>query len=283
MFTGIEESVRDKIKGKIIYNEPMSKHTSFRIGGEADIWIEPQDLDDVKYCIQVSRYKNIPLFIIGGGTNLLVDDLGIRGMVINMLAPPLRKMYCKGSRITATSSVTLRKLVDFARQAGLGGLEFLSGIPGTVGGAVATNAKARHCEDREKWFTIKDFIEDIKSIDFVITQVRFLLTEASKADILSKCQKYLERKRLTQELKLPTAGCIFKNPPDFSKSAGELMDECGLKGFRIGGAEISKKHANFIINTGSACSGDVTALIDLIKNRVRDKFDVELSLEIKIV
>ena len=136
MITKIEQDIKGKIKGTVLYNEPMSRHTSFRIGGPADIWIEPRDLDDLKCCVQLSSDKNIPLFVIGSGTNLLVKDEGIRGIVLNMRAPALRNIHRNGVGISAASSVTLGELLDFCSKEGFGGMEFLSGIPGTVGGAV---------------------------------------------------------------------------------------------------------------------------------------------------
>ena len=283
MIAGIEQDIKEKIKGRVLYNEPMSRHTSFRIGGPADIWIEPEDASDLKNCIRLSRDKNIPLFVIGGGTNLLVKDEGIRGIVVNMLAPSLKNTYQDERGISATSSVTLGELLEFSSMRDFGGIEFLSGIPGTVGGAVATNAGARHYEIREKWLGIADFIEEVKTMDSIILEVRFLLTKSSKEFILNECRKFLKRKKATQELNAPSAGCIFKNPPDFNKSAGEMIEECNLKGLKIGGAAISKKHANFIINTGGARSGDVTALIGIIKSKVKGRFGIELFLEIKIV
>ena len=307
MITKIEQDIKGKIKGRVLYDEPMSRHTSFRIGGPADIWIEPRNLDDLKCCVQLSSDKNIPLFVIGSGTNLLVKDEGIRGIVLNMRAPALRNIHRNGVGISAASSVTLGELLDFCSKEGFGGMEFLSGIPGTVGGAVAMNAGTRHHEIRKKWLSIGELIEEISVmdysgrisllgkndlvfdyrssnlVDYIILKVRFLLTEGAEEGILTECRRFLKRKKTTQELSLPSAGCVFKNPPDSGKSAGELIDECNLKGLKIGGAEISKKHANFIVNTGGARSADVIALIDEIKGKVKNRFGVELAMEIKIV
>lgn len=307
MIAEIKQDIQRDIKGKVIYNELMKRHTSFYIGGPADIWVEPADIDDLKKCLQISKENNVPLFIIGGGTNLLVRDEGVRGVVVNMLSPSLKNIYLGDRRISVTSSVTLREFLNFCSKAGLGGLEFLAGIPGTVGGAVMTNTGARHYEKMGKWYSIGDFIEEIrvmhydgeidvldkkdlnfgyKSLDLkdcVILEAKFRLNKASKKDVLSENMRFLKRKKETQELAAPSAGCIFKNPAGSDKAAGKLIDECNLKGTRIGGAEISRKHANFIINTGNASSKDVKALIDIIKEKVKAKFGIELSLEIKIV
>lgn len=305
--TEVKQDIRERIKGRVIYNEPMKRRTSFRIGGPADIWIEPEDIDDLKNCIQLNKDKDIPLFIIGRGTNLLVKDEGVRGIVVNMSSTLLKNIYCEERRVSVTSSVTLHELLNFCCNKGLGGLEFLAGIPGSVGGAVMTNAGARHYEKIEKWHSVGDSIEEIKIMNYngeidvlskkelffgyksldltdrVILEVKFLLTRATREDILNECQKFLKRKKETQEMNVPSAGCIFKNPPGFGKSAGELIDRCNLKGARIGGAVISRKHSNFIVNSGNASSTNVMALIDMVREKVKDRFGVELSLEIKII
>lgn len=307
MITGIEKDIKENIKGKVLHDEPMAKHTSFCIGGPADIWVEPADIDDLKNCIRLSRERNIPLFIIGSGTNLLVKDEGIRGIVVNMFTHSLKKIDCDERGVSATSSISLKELLSFCLMKGFGGLEFLSGIPGTVGGAVVTNAGARHYHAREKWHSIGDFIEGIKIMDHsgeivtldkkdlnfgyresnlsgtMLLEVRFALSRASQEDILNGYRKFLEIKKKTQELGIPSSGCIFKNPPDCEKTAAQLIDECGLKDARIGGAAVSRKHANYIINTGRAHSKSVIALIDMISLKIKEKFGIELSLEINIV
>jgi len=283
MIAEIAQDIKDKIRGKVRYNEPMNRHTSFCIGGPADIWVEPESPSDLRNCIQLSKGRNIPLFVIGSGTNLLVKDEGIRGMVISTLSPGLKNIYRSENSVWATSSITLKELLDFCFKEGLGGLEFLSGVPGTVGGAVATNAGARHYKIKEKQYSISDFTEEVKAANSVIFSAGFRLTAATRDFILAERGEFLKRKKATQELSAPSAGCIFKNPPGYEKPAGELIDKCGLKGLNIGGAIISRKHANFIINTGGATAADVIALIDIIKNRVKDSFGIELITEITIV
>jgi UDP-N-acetylmuramate dehydrogenase len=307
MIVNIERDIKKRIKGRVAYNEPVKNHTSFRIGGPADIWIEPKDVEDIKNCIQLSRNKDTPLFIIGRGTNLLVRDEGIRGMVIDMSTPLLKKIYADNREVNAASSVTIAELLNFCRDNELAGLEFLAGIPGTVGGAVTTNAGARHYNEKDNWCNIGDYIKEIKTIDYngkinildksdlifeykssnlkdcVLLEVKFLLTKAARENIINERGKFLRKKKETQELSLPSAGCIFKNPSDSRRSAGELIDECGLKGAKSGGAEISRKHANFIINAGNASSGDVISLMDVAKKKVKGKFGIEFSPEIKIV
>ena len=307
MITEIKQDLREVIKGKIAYAEPMSRHTSFHVGGPADIWVEPMDVADLKNCLQISQEKNIPVFILGGGRNLLVGDSGIRGIVINMQTLPLKYIYHGDREISVTSSATLGKFLKFCIDKGLCGLEFLAGIPGSLGGAVMTNAGARHYKRQSIRKSIGDFIEEVKVIDyngnintlnkrkltisykslglesFIILEAKFLLTKTTRKSILNEYQNFLKRKFATQELNVPSAGCMFKNPAGFKESAGELIEKCGLKGKRIGSAAVSKKHANFIVNKGDALAKDVTSLVEIIKGEVKNRFNAELSLEIKIV
>jgi len=306
----ITESLLDikrYIKGKVLYGEPMAKHTSFRVGGPAEVWAEPDDIDDLETCISLAKDKNMPIFVVGGGTNLLVRDEGIKGVVISMTSPKMKKMYYGDVKAAAAPAVRLGDFIRSCADNDLGGLEFLAGVPGTVGGAVAMNAGARHYGKKDIWQSIGDFVCEIKAIDydgnariftrkdfnfgyktsglkgFIATEIIFLLTKNDKANILSEYNKYLKTKKATQDLSLPSAGCVFKNPAIGGKSAGELIDKCGLKGRRVGGAVVSRKHANFIVNAGGAASSDILNLIDIVKKEVRNQFSVELELEIEIV
>lgn len=303
----IKFNIQKNIKGRVQYNEPMKRHTSFRIGGPADIWVEPLDVDDLKRCIQISKDNNIPIFILGNGTNLLVRDEGVRGIVINMLTPALKNIYWGNRKVSVTSSITLREFLNFCSKKGLSGLEFLAGVPGSIGGAVLTNAGARHYDEIERWHSIGDFIEEIRVMNYdgeinvlggrqlsfghkslnikdcIILEARFVLNRTTAKDVINVTRRYLKRKKETQDLNTPSAGCIFKNPVGVEKSAGKLIDECNLKGARMGGAAISGRHANFIVNTGNASSRDVISLVEMVKQKVKDRFGIELSLEIKIV
>ena len=218
MTTGIERGIKERIRGRVLYNEPMRRHTSFRIGGRADFWIEPADTDDLKNCIQLSRDSDIPLLIIGDGTNLLIRDEGVRGIVVDMGNRALKCIRRDECTVTATSAVALREIVDFCTAENLAGSEFLSGIPGTVGGAVATNAGARHYEDTKEWHSTGELVEEIKIMDYrgnihllgrkeldlhckaldttecVILEVKFLLSRATRDNILHERQRFLKRK-----------------------------------------------------------------------------------------
>ena len=307
------------IKGKVLYGEPMAKHTSFRVGGPAEVWAEPDDIDDLRTCISLAKDKNMPIFVVGGGTNLLVRDEGIKGVVISMTSPNMKKMYYGDVKAAATPAVRLGDFIRSCADNDLGGLEFLAGVPGTVGGAVAMNAGARHYDKKDLWLCIGNFVCEIKAVDydgnthiftrkdfnfgyktsglkgFIMTEIIFSLAKNGKENILSEYNKYLKTKKATQDLNLPSAGCVFKNPSVSAgtggidgteaggKSAGELIDKCGLKGRMIGGAAVSRKHANFIVNAGGATSGDILNLIDIVKKEVRNQFSVELELEIEVV
>ncbi|MBL7070691.1 MAG: UDP-N-acetylmuramate dehydrogenase [Candidatus Omnitrophica bacterium] len=307
MTNDIKKIIRSNVRGKVRYGEPMYRHTSFRIGGPAEIWFEPQDIDDLKKCALTARKNNIPVIPLGNGTNILVRDEGIKGVVINMSSPSLNYIFWSGQKVCVSSSVSLNEFLRFCGDRGLGGLEFLSGIPGSVGGATMTNAASRHYENTVEWHNIGDFVEEIrvmerdggikllnklefsfsnKSVslkDSMILEVKFNLIKKGESDIRRECDNYLLKKKQTQELRIASAGCIFKNPVDLDRSAGALIDECGLKGKSSGGALISPKHANFIVNRGRASASDVMSLIYLAKKSVRNKSGVELSTEIKIV
>src|SRR3990167_9474096 len=150
--------IRDLIKGRVLYNEPMKGHTSFKTGGPAEIWIEPVDIEDLRSALGLAKDRNAPVLVVGGGTNLLIPDEGIRGMVISITSPNLKKVYWGDFKVAASSSVRLADLLSFLKDHSLSGLEFLAGVPGTVGGAVAMNAGGRHYAKKEIWRSIGDFV-----------------------------------------------------------------------------------------------------------------------------
>ncbi len=307
----MNEAFKEEIKkiagGRFLFDEPMSGHTSFRIGGPADIWFEPEDIEGLRDCLIYARGAGVPVFVSGRGTNLLVNDAGIRGLVINMGSPTMKEISTEGAGLTASSAVSVSEFLDFCGDNGLGGAEFLEGIPGSIGGAVMTNAASRHYEKREVWHSIGGFVEAARIMDYggsirilqkdeiefaykhtgieglILLDIRLLLRSSDREEAGRERRKYLEIKKRTQDLSAPSAGCVFKNPPGIDKSAGMLIDGCGLKGARVGGAAISERHANFIVNRGGARAGDVTALMELAVNKVREMYGIELSPEIKIV
>ena len=290
------------IKGRLSHNEPFSRHTTFRIGGPAKIWAQPEGQDDLATLLEISKGQGMPVFLIGGGSNLLVSEEGL-----NIMAVSLRRAFnffkiTKG-KILCGAGCDLQKFILETLKCGYAGLSFMAGIPGTVGGAIKMNAGAGL---EGPW--ISKFIERLKVMDekgniklleksdlefgyrrsnlrhFIILEAEFNLEGPKDKDaLLNEYKKFLAEKRNKQELTMPSAGCVFKNPGMSGLNAARLIDECGLKGKTMGGAMVSAKHANFIVNLGKATFKDVINLIDLIKEEVLKKFDVELETEIEIL
>jgi len=281
---------------KLKINEPLAKYTTFKIGGPADFFVEVEKEEELIRLLKLLRELNLPYFILGGGSNLLVADEGFRGMVIKM-----QNSKCKFQndnskfKIICGAGYLLGKLVEKTAKIGLAGLEFAAGIPGTIGGAVRGNAGAwqQAIGDKVKRVKVLTPQEEIKWIEAsncqfsyrqsrfkktkeIIWEVELELERGEKKEIKEKIKENLA-KRATQP-KEPSAGCIFVNPKPFA--AGQLIDKCGLKGARIGDAQISPKHANFIVNLGKAKAADVIRLIKLIKEKVKEKFGVNLKEEI---
>lgn len=277
-------------------NEPMSKHTTFKIGGPADIFITPHDENSMLSICAYCKNKGIPLFIIGNGSNLLVSDKGLRGAVIK--CTNFGSISVDGETITAPAGANLGAVCEAARENSLSGLEFAYGIPGSVGGAVYMNAGAYGGE-------MKDVVVETRHIDgdkisgfsadeldfgyrksaytgknLIITRAKFALHRGNKEQINEKMRDLLSRRRSKQPLELPSAGSVFKRP--VGHYAGTLIEGCGLKGAAVGGAMVSKKHAGFIVNTGGATCRDVVELIEKIKNEVFKQTGVTLECEIKI-
>lgn len=297
---------RKCLKGKIRLKEPLSKHTTFKIGGRARFFIEPKDIADLKLFLSLVKTHKIPLYLIGKGSNILVSDKGIKGIVLKLSAPAFQKISCRGKYLEAGSGTSLVKILLFARDHNLSGAEFLSGIPGTLGGALVMNAgiteKAKIKKLKVK--TIGDLVEDVTVMDYagnikalhkkdikfgyrmsslskyIILSARLKLKEENKVGIREKIKKYISYRKGTQDLAWPSAGCVFRNPQGYP--AGRLIDLCGLKGRRIGGAGVSLRHANFILNLKNAKASDVFKLMDLIRRKVKDRFNIILKPEIKI-
>lgn len=280
----------------IKFNEPMSRHTSFGVGGLADIFVEVGDEEKLRNLVQLLHQSGTPYFILGGGTNLLVGDKGIQGVVIKLVGE-FKRLEVSERGIIAGAGVSLVKLVNYASAKGLSGLEFAVGIPGTVGGAVVGNAGVA-----EK--SIGNYLNYIRVLDkekikklapkdcgfsyrnsrlkkYIVLDVEILLTKNKICSIVNRLEGYKQKRGNTQPIKGKSAGCIFKNPQ--GNFAGKLIDDAGLKGLRCGGAYVSHKHANFILNDGTATATDILNLIAIIKERVSKKFGVTLEEEVVIV
>lgn len=280
-------------------SEPLSNHTSLRIGGPAEWFAEPSTIDELVHVLQVAHGRGLPVLVLGGGTNCLVADRGVRGVVVHLgkgfrhieLLPGL---YTEEARVRCGAAVTTQRVVTMAAQQGWGALEALAGLPGQIGGAIAMNAQ-----------NIGQFVEQVtivsltgqrqdvrrQEIEFSYRSARLrpgIVVEAvlrfprvpaeQSADPI---QQALCRRNATQEVRLPSAGCAFKNPP--GQSAGRLIDEAGLKGARIGDAMISWRHANFIVNVGQATCDEVVSLMEHVRRHVARRTGVVLEPEVRVM
>lgn len=278
----------------ILIDEPMSLHTSFKTGGKADFYVLPSSAEELEKILRL----DVPITILGNGSNILVTDKGIRGIVINL--KNLNNYKVEDNYITAESGVSVIKLASIAAQNSLSGLEFACGIPGTVGGAVYMNAGAYGGEMKDvvvsssyidkKTLEIKT-IEDhefayresiySKKIDGIILNVKVKLQKGNQDEIQAKMNENVNSRNEKQPVDKASAGSTFKRKTDAVPA--KLIDEAGLKGYKIGGAEVSTKHAGFIINSGNATSKDILELIEYVKKVVKEKFDVDLETEVKII
>ncbi|MEW6171301.1 MAG: UDP-N-acetylmuramate dehydrogenase [Candidatus Omnitrophota bacterium] len=287
-----------ELKANIRFNEPLSKHTTFGIGGKIKFWVEPKNIQDLKKVIlNIKKYKIFHL-VIGNGSNLLVKDKNISGVAISLKSDYFSQINYKKDFVEAGAGVALNKLVKFCLDNSLRGLEFLSGIPGTIGGAVIMNAgtKDKSISDIIKEVKIMDPKGNIKTLrkkdikfgyrksnlsKFIVISIKIYVTNADKDDIRNRLDEFLEMRKRTQDLSFRSAGCIFKNPR--KEAAGKLIDLCGLKGKCFGDAEISRRHANFIINRGKAKAKDVLRLIKVSQEKVKNNFNIDLIPEVKII
>ena len=292
------EILKERAPGKVLVSEPFNRHCSFKVGGPADAWFEPRDADALCQAVRILGGAGIPYIVLGGGTNVLPGDTGFRGAVIRLRVgfDSIVIEEPGGCVIRAGAGAQLKALLDFARSEMLAGMAYAAGIPGTVGGAIACNAGTgigdtkgvlKEIEimgpDGETRWVAKDAIRfAYRSAAIpsgaVVLSARFGL---KKGDDTKEAQKVLEKRDATQPRGFPCAGSVFKNPP--GDSAGRLIDAAGLKGMRVGGAEISKVHANFIVNTGGATASEIARLMSMVKGEVKRLFKVNLEPEIWLI
>lgn len=284
------------LRGVVTFGAMLKGYTSFNIGGPADVLVEPADVDDVRRLVKQASARKIPLFVVGG-TNLLIRDGGIRGIVVSL--SKLRAIKEEpGAVLYAEGGVGMPTLIGYAIRRSLAGLEWAAGIPGTVGGCLVMNAGTRLGEMKDsvkavRLVNMKGDVMDLPaaSIPFeyrrarlpkgIVVGVWLQLRQGIRAEIEKVVKDYLHYRRDTQPLTMPSAGCVFKNPPN--DSAGRLLEATGLKGLRVGDAEVSTKHGNFIINRGHATAADVIGLIGIVRRMIKHKAGVRLDLELKIV
>lgn len=287
------------IAPQLLVNEPMSKHTTFRIGGAADMYVSADSAEQVAALAGAAKETGTPLTVIGNGSNMLVGDGGIRGLVIEIGAG-MSDISVNGSVITAGAGALLSRVAAEAAKASLSGLEPVSGIPGTLGGGLYMNAGAYGGELKNvvRSVTYTGADGDIKTIDnaaccfgyrksifsdggMYIVSAELELTPGNEEDIRAAMADYNKRRSDKQPLSYPSAGSTFKRPEGYF--AGALIEGAGLKGASVGGAAVSEKHAGFIINTGGATASDVLELIGYVQRKVKDKFGVELEPEIRLI
>lgn len=285
---------------QFIFNASMSEHTTFKIGGAADVLIFPSTSEEVSKVFKLLDDFKIPCTILGNGSNVLVLDNGIRGAVIKFTDKFFGKVRAEGQKIIAESGAKLKNVSNFAAENGLSGIEFAVGIPGSVGGAVFMNAGAYDGEMKNvvtnvravsKNGELQNFGRDSLSLGyrqsifqkngFAICEVELSLTSGISDDIKNKMADFTEKRETKQPLDLPSAGSTFKRPKGYF--AGTLIDKTGLKGLKIGGAMVSEKHAGFVVNVGGATASDVLKLIDEIKRRVYETHGVNLIPEVRII
>jgi len=286
------------IKGKVLFGAPMRQFTSMQVGGPADSLLFPGDTDELKKVVRYARRKKIPLLVLGRGTNLVVKDGGVRGWVIS-LAQGMKEIQVDGEVVEAEAGLSLQRLIQFSVRKELTGLEPFSGIPGTVGGGLAMNAGAWGAELKDVLLSVALMKEDGEIVErsrsrlrfsyrglaipssWIILKGRFKLKKGKKEEILERVKSYSEMRKKRQPLEYPSAGSVFKNPKE--GPAGKWIEEAGLKGFRIGRAMVSERHANFIINLGKAKAEEVIRLMEFVEKKIYEEKGISLEREVKVV
>ena len=294
----LEEIQKIVSKDKIFTNEPMSKHTSFKIGGPAEIFVKINNVEELKLIIKISKQAEFPITVVGNGSNLLVSDDGIRGIVLKIEFDKIE--IEESGKLKIGSGVKLAFLAQKCLKEKLEGFEFASGIPGTIGGAIRMNAGAHGSEMKDIVKKITCMTRDGKiqvisneeakfeyrnSIfsqnDYIILEAEIQLRKGNPEEIRSKMDEYATYRKEKQPIEYPSAGSTFKRGNDFITA--KLIDECGLKGYQIGGAQVSEKHAGFIINKGNATAEDVKQLMKYVEEQVYNKFGKKIEAEIEII
>ncbi len=282
---------------EILYNEPMSKHTTFRVGGAADVFIRIVSEEQLKVLIPELVKREIPYYVIGKGSNLLVGDKGFRGVVIQ-LDEAFESIKVNNNAVTACAGASMAKIAKTALQNSLTGFEFAAGIPGCVGGGVIMNAGAYDGEMKDvvskvrvlcKDGNIKEYTNEemcfgyrVSALknkpEYIVLEVEMILEPGNEEEILAKMQDLAKRRKDKQPLEYPSAGSTFKRPEGYF--AGKLIGDAGLSGYSVGGAEVSEKHNGFVINRGNATAADVRTLIETIQCKVYEQFGVNLEREV---
>ena len=295
----IVEVLKKKIGAEnVTENEPMSKHTTFRIGGVADIFVTPQSTEDIENIIRVAEETNTPYYIIGNGSNLLVKDEGIRGIVVQIYKK-YSDIFVNDDEIVVQSGALLSAVAKKAMENSLTGFEFASGIPGTIGGGVCMNAGAYGGEIKDVLISCK-VLKDGKVIELnneqagfeyrnsrimnekmIVLEAVLKLKKGNRDEISAKMKELNSQRNMKQPVELPSAGSTFKRPEGYF--AAKLIDDSGLRGFSVGKAQVSPKHCGFVVNNGGATAKEVLELIEKVTEIVYDKFGVNLETEVRII
>ncbi len=299
MIDSLKEKIIEQTNATVLANESMNNHTTYGIGGPAELFVLPSSKQDLIDTVRIGRDYKQPVTIIGSGSNLLISDNGIKGVVIS-IKHCLKEIRIDEEKVHVECGVILSKMIRESMKHNLKGLENLIGVPGTLGGALIMNAGAWGGEISENLETVEILNEknkirllSKKDIDFsyrsssfakesILLAATFKLKKSPKESIHENFDVARAGRKNTQPLNYRSAGSVFKNPSS-KHSAGMLIDQAGLKGFSVGDAEISNKHANFFVNNGSAKADDMLALIKKAKNAVKEKFNIDLELEVKLL
>ena len=282
---------------QVLFDEPMKKHTTFRIGGPADVFVMPRTIEEVSKALEICRQEQLPYFILGNGSNLLVSDQGYRGVIIQ-LYKEMSQVEVEGNVIRAQAGASLARIAGAALEAGLTGFEFAAGIPGTLGGACVMNAGAYGGEMKDVLVRVTVLDEDdkihviekddlelgyrtsiIAKKGYTVLGAEIELQEGEKEAIRTRMNELKEKRVTKQPLEYPSAGSTFKRPEGYF--AGKLVQDAGLRGFRVGDAMVSEKHCGFVINAGEATAAQVDELMKQVSAKVREQFGVTLEPEVK--
>lgn len=285
--------------GTLLEREPMSKHTSFRIGGPADLFVQPANEEELWNALHLARQEKVPFFIVGNGSNLLVSDEGFRGMILHT-GGMLKDISVEESVIYAQAGALLSTVAKTALEHGLAGMEFAAGIPGTLGGAVCMNAGAYGGEMKDILLDAEVLTQEgerlvlpVEELDlsyrhsvifeknYVVLAAHIRLSRGDTAEIKNRMNELAGARRDKQPLEYPSAGSTFKRPEGYF--AGKLIQDAGLKGYTVGGAQVSEKHSGFVINRGGATAEEVRFLIRQVQQKVRSQFGVELEPEVRML
>lgn len=285
--------------GTLLEREPMSKHTSFRIGGPADLFVQPANEEELWNALHLARQEKVPFFIVGNGSNLLVSDEGFRGMILHT-GGMLKDISVEGDVIYAQAGALLSTVAKTALEHGLAGMEFAAGIPGTLGGAVCMNAGAYGGEMKDILLDAEVLTQEGERLvlpveelnlsyrhsvifekNYVVLAAHIRLSRGDTAEIKNRMNELAGARRDKQPLEYPSAGSTFKRPEGYF--AGKLIQDAGLKGYTVGGAQVSEKHSGFVINRGGATAEEVRFLIRQVQQKVRSQFGVELEPEVRML